>query len=105
MNDKYKKNSVDSYKSYTLNFDGSTAISTEDLKSWKSACAYLIKQDEKKILSGSNYLGGTKSNGTEFLGLIYGLVTCFYIGVRKVQVYGDSQVIIFNFFTMTNIKM
>ncbi len=34
MNDKYKKNSVDSDKSYTLNFDGSTAISTEELKSW-----------------------------------------------------------------------
>jgi ribonuclease HI len=82
-----KLDSESSGDEYSMYFDGST---TSKNGYFESACAFVIQRGEKDIFSTGVYLGEAKSNGAEFMGLLYGLLTCLHLGIGRLQVLGDS---------------
>jgi len=49
---------------------------------------------KKKIFENALHTGIKTNNQAEYSSLLYALHTCFQLNVRKLKVFGDSQLII-----------
>lgn len=75
---------------YSLYFDGASKGNPG-----KAGAAAVLYKNGKEIATISKYLGPRKTNNeTEYMGLIMGLILCIQLGVKNVNIYGDSQLII-----------
>lgn len=55
----------------------------------------VIYKDEKEILTYANYLGDNKTNNeAEYASLLMGIDEAIKLGIKKLYVYGDSQLVI-----------
>lgn len=75
---------------YKLFFDGSKKDRT-------ISAAYIIYRDNeiihKETVTFEN--SGFSSNVAEYLGIIHGLIACIQLGITEVEVFGDSQLVIY----------
>lgn len=60
----------------------------------KAACAWVVYAGDQEVLHGSKYLGMTTNNDAEYQGLIEGLETCIRIGIKKLECYSDSELMV-----------
>ena len=73
-----------------MNFDGGSKNNPGH-----AGAGYLIRNQKKDIIFKSGvYLGINTSNRAEYSGLVYGLKTALTLGVKKLDVIGDSQLVI-----------
>ncbi len=80
---------IERRKIYRLFFDG-----TVRKNPGPAAYGYLIKDKNKTIFRESGYIGETTSNVAEYIALIEGLRGALNLGIRRLAVYGDSQLVI-----------
>jgi ribonuclease HI len=60
-----------------------------------SACAYVICDVEDNVVEKSGYyMGIATNNQAEYLGMIKGLERCRDLGIDKVQLHSDSQLVV-----------
>ena len=74
---------------YTLYFDGKA-----EPNPGKGSAAALLYYEDKIIFEVGKYLEHTTNNQAEYLGLIIGLKECVKKGVKELQVFGDSILVI-----------
>lgn len=60
----------------------------------KAACAWVIYDGDQEVLHGSKYLGMTTNNDAEYQGLIEGLESCIRIGIKNLECYSDSELMV-----------
>lgn len=60
----------------------------------KAACAWVVYDGDKEVLHGSKYLGMTTNNDAEYQGLIDGLESCIRIGIKNLECYSDSELMV-----------
>ena len=61
----------------------------------KAGSAAVLYEDKKEVAVSSKYIGPRKTNNeAEYMGLILGLILCIQLGIKRVKVYGDSQLVI-----------
>ena len=87
MENKVKKS--DEKYEYILYFDGKA----EPNPGMGSAAAILYK-DNIIVFETGKYLESTTNNQAEYLGLIVGLQKCVELGIKKLEVRGDSNLVI-----------
>ncbi|KRX09581.1 Ribonuclease H-like domain [Pseudocohnilembus persalinus] len=61
-----------------------------------SGAGYIIKTGSNQVVfKNSLFLGLPRTNNqAEYFGFIYGLYSCFLLGIKKIDVFGDSQLIL-----------
>lgn len=74
----------------TLHFDGACYPNPGP-----ASCGYIIKSGEDVLAKASVDLGNGTNNIAEYEGLIRGLDAALKLGISRLQVYGDSQLVIF----------
>lgn len=75
---------------YSIFFDGASKGNPG-----KAGSAAVLYRDGVEIGSISKYIGPRKTNNeAEYMGLIMGLILCTQLGIRNINIYGDSQLII-----------
>lgn len=75
---------------YSLYFDGASKGNPG-----KAGSAAVLYKNGKEIATVSKYIGPRKTNNeAEYMGLIMGLILCTQLGIRNINIYGDSQLII-----------
>lgn len=60
----------------------------------KAACAWVVYDGDQEVLHGSKYLGMTTNNDAEYQGLIEGLESCIRIGIKNLECYSDSELMV-----------
>ena len=78
-------------KDYTLVFDGNCKPNPGN-----GGAGFIIKDNDNNeiIYQISIHLGKVTNNEAEYYGLIFGLYTAFKLGISRLCVYGDSQIVI-----------
>lgn len=75
---------------YSLYFDGASKGNPG-----KAGSAAVLYESEKEIANVGKYIGPRKTNNeAEYMGLIFGLILCIQLRIKRINVYGDSQLII-----------
>ena len=59
-----------------------------------SACGIVVYENKKRIFKNGFYLGDCKSNCAEISGLLIGMKLCLDMGITRLNVLGDSELII-----------
>jgi ribonuclease HI len=82
---------MNKFETVILNFDGSSKPNPGEMTS-----AYVIRDINDKLLNSRSIVGGHgTSNEAEYIGLYEGLKKVVELGYKHVEVYGDSQLVIF----------
>lgn len=58
-----------------------------------SSSGVVIYEGEKRFYKIGIYVGSAKSNGAEIHGLLYGMRIALELGITKLDVFGDSEVL------------
>jgi ribonuclease HI len=75
---------------YTIHFDGSSRPNPGMM-----TAGYVIQDDDKKVITSASVSGGEgTSNEAEYIGLLSGILKALELGLKHVQIFGDSQLII-----------
>lgn len=85
---KIKKVDATSNK-FSLHFDGGSRGNPGI-----SGSGYIIKSQTDTVVQGCVYIGVATNNQAEYTGLIEGLKQALSLGVKNIDIYGDSQLII-----------
>ncbi|KAL4499324.1 hypothetical protein ABPG72_006910 [Tetrahymena utriculariae] len=85
------KDKINFYTQYKLEFDG-----TSKGNPGRSGAGFIIKDSytDNKLLEYSVEVGTKTINQSEYLALIYGMYTCYKLGIRQLTIQGDSEVVI-----------
>jgi len=84
------KKKIKPEETYYLFFDGACSNNPGP-----TGAGYIVfDKDSKKIFSNSVFSGMGTNNTAEYYGIIFGMKSCQNIGIKKLQVFGDSQLII-----------
>ena len=78
---------------YKLHFDGGArAVSG----STKAGCGFVVSSDSNEVLERHWHAlpDGATNNEAEYKGLIFGLQRCKHLGLQRVAVFGDSNLVI-----------
>lgn len=78
---------------YKLYFDGA-ARNNQSKSLRKASYGFVIYKDVEEIKTGGKYLGNETNNYAEYMGLYKGLETCKKLNIKKLNVFGDSKLII-----------
>ncbi len=77
-------------RTYTLHFDGSSKPNPGEMTS-----GYLIQDDDGHIISSQTIKGGEgTSNKAEYIGLYEGIKKAVNLGIKHIEIFGDSQLVI-----------
>ncbi len=76
-------------KSYKLFTDGGSRGNPG-----KAACAWVVYDGDQEIFHGSKSVGVTTNNDAEYLGLIEGLQACISAGIKNLECYSDSELMV-----------
>lgn len=60
----------------------------------ETSCAWVLYDDNKEVSTGGKYLGLRTNNDAEFSGLIDLLFCLAYRGLRRVNIFSDSKVVV-----------
>ncbi len=75
---------------HSLYFDGASKGNPG-----KAGSAAVLYEGEKEVAVSSKYIGPRKTNNeAEYMGLIIGLILCIQLRIKRVKIYGDSQLVI-----------
>jgi len=78
-------------KEFQLFFDGASKGNPG-----KAGAGYVIYDSQKtKVYEGCFGLGVKTNNQAEYCGFVYGLKTALDLGIKRLEVYGDSQIVIY----------
>ena len=78
------------FRTYTLHFDGSSKPNPGEMTS-----SYLIHDDDEKLLDSATIKGGQgTSNKAEYIGLYEGVKKAVELGIKHIEIFGDSELII-----------
>jgi ribonuclease HI len=81
---------INPYRTYTLHFDGSSKPNPGDMTS-----SFLIHDDEGKCIASQSIMGGEgTSNKAEYIGLFEGVKKAVELGIKHIEIFGDSQLVI-----------
>ncbi|KAL4454559.1 hypothetical protein ABPG74_021764 [Tetrahymena malaccensis] len=85
------KDKINLYSQYQLEFDG-----TSKGNPGRSGSGFIIKDSftDNKLLEYSVEVGTKTINQSEYLALIYGMYTCYKLGIKQLTIQGDSEVVI-----------
>ncbi|EAR98001.2 RNase H family protein (macronuclear) [Tetrahymena thermophila SB210] len=85
------KDKINFYSQCQLEFDG-----TSKGNPGRSGAGFIIKDlyTENKLLEYSVEVGTKTINQSEYLALIYGMYTCYKLGIKQLTIQGDSEVVI-----------
>ncbi len=81
---------INSLVTYTLHFDGSSKPNPGEMTS-----GYLITDPDGSIIASETIKGGQgTSNKAEYIGLYQGVKKAVAIGVKHIEIFGDSQLVV-----------
>ena len=87
---KQKQKKTNNDQIFTANFDGASKGNPG-----RSSCGFLIKNDKNKIILKDGFFLGHKTNNfAEYMGLIYLMIFARGIGIRKIKVFSDSELLV-----------
>jgi len=86
---KSKKEKVKADQKYTLYFDGKA-----EPNPGKGSAAAVLYNNDTIVFEVGKYLETTTNNQAEYLGLIVGLQKCIELGIKSIEVKGDSNLVI-----------
>ena len=82
---------MNNFETVILNFDGSSKPNPGEMTS-----AYVIRDINNKLINSQSIMGGHgTSNEAEYIGLYEGLKKVVEMGYKHIEIYGDSQLVIF----------
>ena len=70
--------------------DGACRVSNPGL----SSCSWVLYEDDKEVSFGGRYLGVQTNNYAEFQGLLSLLFVLAYRGLRRVNIFSDSKLVV-----------
>ena len=77
-------------RTYTLHFDGSSKPNPGEMTS-----SFLIHDDDGKCVDSQTIKGGDgTSNKAEYIGLYEGVKKAIDLGIKHIEIFGDSQLVI-----------
>lgn len=77
---------------YKLQFDGGTRLTEKNKPG--GAGAVIFDDKGKIVVKKGKYIEGTTNNFCEYSALILGLSTALDMGIRRLQVKGDSELVV-----------